>query len=235
MSQLAVTLHTARIRVFVKGMRQDHRDAWTQQREAAANPYIVPLGARVLWRVVAGGWDLLGFEHLTGRGADYSPASADLALVVEAMTALGGVPSPDPDVELAEAGQRWSAYLDDPADVTLFTGTALLHIDWNPTNVLITAADAAHLVDWSHTTRGAAWTDPACWVVWLGFAGHTPQEAERWAAEVPAWCWAPIRALDLFVTAQARFWQATADAHFHPWTQRLRDAAAQWVTYRTGA
>ncbi len=80
---------------------------------------------------VAGGWDLLGFEHLTGHGADYSPASADLPLVVEAMTALGRIPCPDPDVELEEAGQRWSGYLDDPADAALFTGAALLHTDWS--------------------------------------------------------------------------------------------------------
>lgn len=71
-SQIAVTLDTASGRVFVKGMRRDHADAWTQQREAAVNPHVVPLGPRLLWRVTAGGWDLLGFEHLTGRSADYS-------------------------------------------------------------------------------------------------------------------------------------------------------------------
>jgi hypothetical protein len=36
-------------------------------------------------------------------------------------------------MELEEAGQRWSAYLDDAAEAALFTGTAFLHTDWNAT------------------------------------------------------------------------------------------------------
>ncbi|MGW5939083.1 aminoglycoside phosphotransferase [Streptomyces celluloflavus] len=241
-SQLAVTLDTARGRVFVKGMRQDHAEAWTQRREADVGPHIVPLGPRLLWHVTAGGWDLLGFEHLTGRSADYGPASADLPLVVEAMTALGRIACPE--VELADAGQRWAAYLDDPADARLFTGTALLHTDWHHTNVLITGPDAAppgntprptdtaRLIDWPWATRGAAWIDPACWIVWLGFAGHDPQQAERWAAKVPAWSTAPAGALDLFATAQARFWQETEATYPNAWTHGLRDAADRWAAHR---
>lgn len=140
---------------------------------------------RLLWRVTGGGWDLLGFERLAGRSADYSPASADIPLVVEAMTALGRVACPD--VKLKDAGQRWGVYLDDPADAGLFIGTALLHTDWHHTNVLITGADAARLIDWAWPTRGAAWIDPACWIVWLIFAGHGPHEAEQWTTKVPAW------------------------------------------------
>jgi hypothetical protein len=49
-------------------------------------------------------------EH--GRSADYSPASADIPPVVEAMTVLGRVAWPN--VELKDAGQRCGAYLDDP-------------------------------------------------------------------------------------------------------------------------
>lgn len=231
-SQIAVTLDTVNGRVFVKGMRQDHARAWTQQCEAVVNPHVVPIGPRLLWRVTADGWDLLGFEHLTGRSADFSPASTDIFLVVEAMAALGRIPCPD--VELKDAGQRWGAYLDDPADAALFTGTALLHTDWNHTNALITGTDAVWLVDWAAATRGAAWIDPACWVVWLIFAGHAPSEAEQWAAKAPAWSTAPARALDLFAAAQARGWQRIADKHPHAWTHRLRDAAAQWAIYRTG-
>ena len=40
-------------------------------------------------------------------------------------------------------------------------------------------------------TRGAAWIDPACWIVWLVFAGHVPREAEQRAIKVPAWFTAP--------------------------------------------
>lgn len=72
-SQIAVTLDTRGGRVFIKGMRQDHREALTLQREAAVNPHVVPVAPRSLWRGTAGGWDLLGFEHVAGRAADYSP------------------------------------------------------------------------------------------------------------------------------------------------------------------
>ncbi|MDX3854156.1 hypothetical protein [Streptomyces sp. AK02-01A] len=113
-------LDTARGRNFVKGMRRDHAEAWTQQREAAINSYVVPLGPKVLWRTAVGGWDLLGFEHLVGRSAGYSSGSADLPLVVEAMTALGCLGCPD--VELEDAEKRWGAHLDDPADADLFAG-----------------------------------------------------------------------------------------------------------------
>ncbi|MBH1938290.1 aminoglycoside phosphotransferase [Streptomyces sp. AV19] len=230
-SKIAVKLDTARGRVFVKGMRQDHAETWTQQREEAVNPYVVPLGPRVLWRTGAGGWDLLGFEHLVGRSADYSPGSADLPVVVEALTALGHLGCPD--VELEDAGKRWGVHLDDPADAELFAGTALLHTDWNPSNVLITAPDTARHLDWPWATRGAGWIDPACWIVWLVFSGHTPHEAEQWAAKVPVWSTAPDRALDVFSTAHAQYWKRTADDHPNEWTLGLRDAAARWARYRT--
>jgi hypothetical protein len=63
--------------------------------------------------------------------------------------------------------------------------------------------------------RGAAWIDPACWVVRFVFAGHPPDEAEQWATKVPVGSTAPVRALGLFATAQARFWQRTANDHPH--------------------
>ncbi|SDG51979.1 hypothetical protein SAMN05421505_1058 [Sinosporangium album] len=224
---MAVTLDTASGRVFVKGMRIDHPEAWTQEREARLSPHVIPLGPRLLWRVAAGGWDLLGFEHLIGRGAEYGTASTDLPLVAAAMTAIGRLPRLE--VELVPIEQRWGNHLD---DLSLLAGNTLLHTDWNPTNVLITAKGEVRLVDWPWATRGAAWIDPACWVVWLIFAGQTPPEAERWAAKVPAWSTAPARGLDLFATVQARFWKNTAAAHFSPWTDRLRAAATRWAAHR---
>ncbi|MFC3995549.1 protein kinase [Nocardiopsis sediminis] len=223
-------LDTSQGRFFVKGMRRDHPEAWTQQREAAINPHVVPLGPRVLWRTTAGGWDLLGFEYLVARSVGYDPGSAGLPLVVDAMTALGRLDLPD--VELEAADERWGVHLDDPADADLFAGDALLHTDWNPSNVLITGPGTAWLVDWPWATRGAGWVDPACWIVWLVLSGHTPYEAEQWAAKVPAWSTASGRALDLFSAADARSWQRIADGRPNEWTLGLRDAAARWAGYR---
>jgi hypothetical protein len=228
-SQIAVSLETESGPVFVKGMRQDHEDAWTQQREAAVNPHVVPLGPRMLWQVTAGGWDLIGFEHVGGRAADISPASADLPMVVDMLTAVGQIPCPK--LTLKEAGRRWGKYLDDRADGALFKGTALVHSDMNPTNMLITDK-GPYLVDWPMATRGAPWIDAACLVVWLVYAGHTPHSAEQWAAKIPAWSTASAHALDLFAIAQTRFWRDTADEYTNKVTLKLRDSASRWAIHR---
>ncbi|WP_335938034.1 aminoglycoside phosphotransferase [Streptomyces sp. PTD5-9] len=247
-SPFAAVLDTARGRFFVKGVRRDHPLAWTQAREAAVNPYVVPVGPRLRWRVTADGWDLLGFAYVAGRGADYAPGSADLPLVVDAMTALGRITCPGVELEAAE--ERFGSRLDDPADAALLAGTALLHTDWFHTNVHIDDGDGGrdggdgeggrgdgrgarvHVVDWAWATRGAAWVDPACWVVWLGFAGHGPYEAEQWAAKVPAWSAASAHELDVAAVALRRYWRSTEEEHPNDWTRRLRGAADRWAADR---
>ncbi|WP_051831720.1 hypothetical protein [Streptomyces violens] len=231
-SQFTATLETASGRVFVKGVRQEGELAWTHGREAAINPYVVPLSPKTLWRVTTDGWDLLGFEHVTGRSADYSPGSPDIPLVVDILTELGGIACPE-GVEVERAEERWAKHAADPADATLFKGDALLHTDWFYTNVFVTGPDRARLIDWAWPTRGAAWIDPACWVVWMVFCGHTPQQAEQWAAKVPSWSAAPARSLDRFALAHTGYWQAMADEYPNDWTFGLRDAAARWAAHRS--
>ncbi|WP_409474959.1 aminoglycoside phosphotransferase [Streptomyces sp. HC307] len=230
-SEIAATLDTSAGRVFVKGLRCDHPRAWTQQREAAINPHVAPLAPRLLWRIDDGEWNLLGFEHLDGRPADYGPSSSDLPLVAEAIITLASVPAPS-EIELKQIEQRFADYVDTPDDAKLLSGDTLLHTDWTPDNVLI-VDHAARVVDWAWPTRGAAWIDAACWVVWLISAGHTLEAAEQWAAKTPAWATAPTRALDVFATAQQRLWEGiAADAPDVPWKRGLADAAARWSAYR---
>ncbi|MFB7914635.1 aminoglycoside phosphotransferase [Streptomyces sp. NPDC056061] len=242
-SQFVAVLDTAAGRCFVKGVHRDQPLVWTQAREAAVNPYVVPVGPKLLWRATTTDWDLLGFAYVPGRSADYAPGSADLPLVVEAMTTLGRIPCPG--IEVEDAVERFGGLLDDPADAALFAGTALLHTDWFHTNVHIAdgvAADAGtgdgrggvHVVDWAWATRGAAWIDPACWVVWLGFAGHGPYEAEQWAAKVPAWSTASAHELDAAALALQRYWRSTEEEHPNDWTHRLRGAADRWAAHRLG-
>ncbi len=183
-SEIAVVVHTSLGATFVKGLRSDHRRVWTQQREAEINPYVLTVTPRLRWHVETDGWNLLGFERVNGRRVDYSPGSPDLPKVVHVMRRLAEIPCPG--LPLKSAPQRWASYTHDPE---LFTGDQLLHTEWSPGNVLIN--DTAHLVDWAWPTRGAAWIDPACWVVWLVASGHSPQSAQDWQRSSPPFVWRP--------------------------------------------
>ncbi|MFD0685938.1 aminoglycoside phosphotransferase [Actinomadura fibrosa] len=225
-SQIAVAVRTSRGRTFVKGLRDDHPRVWTQECEKRINPYVRHLSATLQWAVERDGWNLLGFEHLDGHAANYSPGSRDLPTIADALRRLQDVPCPD--VPMKRAEQRWAAYTDTP---DLFAGDRLLHTEWTPTNVLI--GDRAHILDWAWPTRGAAWIDPACWAVWLIASGHTPAQAEAWAACLPSWNDAPRPGVDAFVRAQAAMWADIASADPEPWIQRLADAGRHWDTHRS--
>ncbi|MGW8399710.1 phosphotransferase family protein [Streptomyces lydicus] len=230
-SEIAVRLHTAERSVFVKGLRTDHPRVWTQEREAQTNPYVVGIAPRLLWRINRGQWDLLGFEDIDGRHADYAPGSADLPLIADAMRRLGEIPCPD--LPLKKMSDRLRSYVDDTAVLASFDGDCLLHTDWNHANVLVT--DRARLVDWAWASRGAGWIDPALWVIWLISCGHTPAEAEQWASRVPAWAGPPPEAVDAFAAASARLWDEIAGADPDEWTRRIQLAASTWSTHRRTA
>jgi hypothetical protein len=234
-SHLAIVIDTegehAVERTFVKGIPVDDPEVWTQRREAALGPHVQPLGPALRWQITAGGWDLLGFDYIAGHFADYR-IDADLAATTVAMASLPRLHCP-PEIELNDAVRRWGRYAD-PAEQELFSGTALLHTDWNYSNVIIGEAGEAHLVDWPWATRGAAWIDPACWIVWLVFAGREPAEAEQWTALIPAWHTATGRQLDAFSAALAGEWADTAHRHPNVWTHSLRDAARRWAQHREG-
>ncbi|MEV0849273.1 aminoglycoside phosphotransferase [Streptomyces sp. NPDC049954] len=229
-SSLSALAHTAGGVVFLKGLRAEHRWVWTQQREADINPHVTPLAPRLLFHVIAGGWDLLGFEAIDGHHADYSPGSPDLPKVTGALKELAALPCPGIELRLAE--QRLAGYMADPADTEAFAGDALLHTDWNNHNVLITH-DRAHLVDWGWATRGAAWLDPAHWVIWLIAAGHMPAAAEETVAFLPAWALAPSRAVDAFADASANLWEEIAGSAPDDWTVNLLNAARLWQQHRS--
>ncbi|MEV0114129.1 aminoglycoside phosphotransferase [Streptomyces sp. NPDC050844] len=228
-SALHVPLHSARGTVFLKRLRTDHRCVWTQQREADINPYVTPLAPSLLFHTVTDGWDILGFEAGDGHHADYSPGSADLPKVAAAMRQLGEIPCLD--IELRRAEQRLAGYVDTPTDAEAFKGDTLLHTDWNNHNVLV-ADGRAQLVDWGWAPRGAAWLDPAYWIIWLIAAGHNPVEAETWAARIPSWSSAPDADVDVFAEANTRVWTEIAGRSPDTWTARLLSAAERWHDHR---
>jgi len=217
-SELAVIIND---RYFVKGLREGHPRVWTQEQEKAVNPYVRHVSAPLEWGVVADGWSLLGFGYMPGRQASYRPGSPDLELITEMMSKLPAAPG---NLDLKRAEQRWSGYSEQAG---LFAGDHLSHTDWSPGNVLV--ADDARLVDWAWPTRGTAWIDPACWIVWLIACGHSPAQAESHAARVPAFAQAPGRAMTAFSAAQAAMWDEIGKEAPHP---GLAAAAVGWHRYR---
>lgn len=230
-SALAAVVYTERERVFVKGMRNDNPGVVAQQREADINPHVRALASELLWHLPdSHGWNVLGFQYIDGRVADYRPGSADLPLVLDTLRALGQKTCPDL-ASVKEAGKRWASYLDDPADAALFAGDALLHTDYNPDNLLI-ADGRGYLIDWAWPTRGASWIDPCCLLIGMIADGHTARDAEAWTSQVPAWHTAPPGALDVFARACVRMWQSIADQDPQPWKQRMAEAAREWADAR---
>lgn len=229
-SAVALFLDTERGTVFLKGLPADHPGVVAQRREAVVNPYVRPVSPRLLWQAQIGGWDLLAFERALGRHADYAPGSADLPAVVDVVNRLGRLSCPRLP-EFKRAADRWCSYLDDGADVELLTGETLLHTDYNPFNVLVHDGRAA-LLDWAWPTLGAAFIDPACLVLRLLAAGHSPAGAEAVVAACPAWTAAPRRAVDVFVTASARLWAEIAGADPVGFKTAMARGAARWQQHR---
>jgi len=229
-SEIAVRLSTDRGTIFLKGLSCDHPRSWTQRREAEVAPYTGALAPALLWRLETCGWDLLAFDFVDGRHADYTADSPDLVLLAEALTRLAALPAPPLDLKRAE--NRWASYIPDPDHRTALAGSTLSHTDFNPENVLITP-DAAVLADWAWATLAAPWVDPALACIWLIATGRqSPAQAETWASQAPAWRAAPADGLSAFATANARLWSEIADESPGTWSRTLRDAALQYAAFR---
>ena len=227
-SAIAVRLQTHTGGVFVKGVPLAHPQIRAQQREADVNPYLPASSPRLLWHVQAGGWDLLGFELLRGVHADFRRGSVDLPKVVEALNLLGTTVCAKPF--LARVDERWANFTP-PSALPELRGIHLLHTDLAPRNILVDD-DRAHLIDWAWPARGPAWVDPAIWIIHLIDAGHTPAEAENWAAHVSVWHRGSRTAIDVFAHANAALWAEIAAHDSSEWKKRLADSARQWSEYR---
>jgi hypothetical protein len=174
-SPLAAIVDTRDGKVFVKGLPADHPRVITQKHEAAVASVVSRISPALLWHFDEAAWNVLGFAHISGRAADYSPGSPDLDLVVSLMEELSRVRVAVDLGPLKRAEDRWRTYTDDPADALALAGGSLAHTDWMPDNVLI-AKGRAWLVDWAWPTLAAAWIDPASWL--LRIMAHA---ARTWA------------------------------------------------------
>jgi hypothetical protein len=233
-SPLAAVIETRDGKVFVKGLPSDHRRVITQTREAAAAPLVTHISPALLWHFDEAGWNVLGFEYIPGRPADYSPGSPDLDLIVELMEELGKIEVPADPGPLKFAEDRWKSYVDDPADALVLAGTALTHTDWMPDNVLISQG-RAWLIDWAWPTLGAAWIDPACWLLRMMARGHTARQAEALAARLPAYATADPRHVDVFARANVSMWDEIEQLNKSPWAKTMAHTARTWAASRAGA
>jgi hypothetical protein len=231
-SPLAAIIDTSAGKVFAKGLPSGHRRVITQAREAAVAPLVGGISPALLWHFDEAGWNVLGYEYADGRHADYSPGSPDLDRLVQLMDALSEIKVPDDAGPFKRAEDRWKPYLDDPEAASVFASPVLTHSDWTPDNVLV-SPDRAWLIDWAWPTLGAAWTDPACWVLRLmASGGHTAPEAERQASRLPAFRAADPAHIDLFAVANVRLWDEITQSNTSAWTTKMAQAAKSWAACR---
>lgn len=203
--RMAAVLATPEGRVFVKGVPlDDARGCAAQRMEATVNRTVskVGVGPELRWHVTAGGWDLLGFDHIEGHHADLSATSADLAAVADVLDA--GQELRAPEGRVPSFADRFVDVLDDD-ELALLQGEVLLHTDTNPHNLLVTT-DRAQVVDWAMPAAGPAWVDVAYAAVRLMEADCTAVEALEWAGRFESWKAADPRAVGAFVAGTCRSW-----------------------------
>ncbi|HET9972437.1 MAG TPA: hypothetical protein VFQ68_29665 [Streptosporangiaceae bacterium] len=231
-SPLAAVIDARDGTVFAKGLPSAHRRVITQAREAAVAPLVKEISPALLWHFDEAGWNVLGYQYAAGRHADYSPGSADLDRLVQFMDTLSAIKVPDDPGPFKRAEDRWKPYHDAPETAAVLAGPILTHSDWTPDNVLVSDR-RAWLIDWAWPTLGAAWTDPACWVLRLmACGGHTAHEAERQASRLPAFQAADPAYVDLFAAANVRLWDEIARSSTSDWTTKMAQAAKSWAAYR---
>ncbi|MFD8545616.1 phosphotransferase [Streptomyces sp. NPDC059649] len=204
---VAVRLVTGDGAFFVKGVPvEDGRGREAQRWEVTVSPLVGPASPVLRWQVVAGGWDLLVFDHVDGEHADLSRPS-NRALVARVLRSVQGVAAP---AGVPSFAARFADVLD-AEQLALLSGSALLHTDTNPHN-LLTGAGRAWLVDWAMTAAGPAWVDVAYTAVRLMEADVAAREALDWAAQFPSWRAADRVAVEAFVAGVCRQWESVVGA-----------------------
>ena len=257
-------------RVFAKGIPANHflagkyRDEATTCRQLpAATP-----APRLRWDGELAGWVVLVFDDIDGRHPRLSPGSPDVSQVVAMTAGLAAILTPCPDrsaplaaAELAGLVHGWRELAADPppdlddwthrhlADLAALEtgwleaadGDTLLHGDINASNLLVDPAGKVWLVDWAQPVRGAGWIDVADLIPHLILGGHTPAQAERTLAAVPAWTRTPPGIITSYAVAFAGYWARSSRLPAPPGVPNIRayqaraaKAALGWTAHRAG-
>lgn len=231
-SDLTALIDAERGRFFVKAVRNrpgGRRDSIL--REGLINSAVQPISPTIRWQAEDDAWIALGFEAVEGRSARFEPRSSDLPEITGALKRIGQVLVPEKARQWVET--RWDRFADNEGEAALFRGSALLHTDINPSNVMV-GDQTVWVVDWAWPTLGAAFIDPALLALQLVAAGHSAGSAESWAARCPGWIDAEPQAIDAFAMANLRMYQHLAkrkpDAD---WLGAMATAAEDWLKYRS--
>lgn len=245
-------------RVFCKGIGDAEGKRGAMHRhEADINPWLPSaIAPRLRWRTEVDGWLLLGFDRVPGRHADLAPGSPDLLLVAEMMAVLGrDLPqAPEGTASLAEQWARTAAWrrlakdtpddLDDWARghldqlvelesraIELADGDRLIHTDLHPLNILVND-ERARVVDWAWSRRGAPAVDVAFLIARLIVAGHSPEDAERWAEQLAVWRETPDTARDALAVAIWGIWEYLERTQPLAHRAKLTAAVRRWAYQR---
>jgi hypothetical protein len=249
-SEIAVSLLAVDGRFFCKGVKADDPQSFMHRNEAAVNPFLPEgLAPRLLWQIEEEGWLLLGFEHVSGQHANFSPGSPHLPMLAEAVRVISTTDAPPASSVKREMGKQWATALDRELAMELpkgahewsrenavtiaewarrapgyMDGTTLIHSDLNPFNFLI--SDTARVVDWAWWRSGAPWIDGAQVAVRLIAAGHEPPDAETWAGQLEGFRTADPDGITAYTASLVRLWErkfAGTDA---------TEGARRWFEYR---
>ncbi|MGW5156048.1 hypothetical protein ACWEPN_11275 [Nonomuraea wenchangensis] len=234
--------------VFLKAIDRTHEAARLHLRERWAGenlPEDTP-APRMLWADTLGGWHAAVWEYVgdNTRHADLSPASPDLAPVLDTMALLGAILTPCPNGAMPVSDNvralvtKGRALLDGPIgelpDRELFEeafegldpahlrGDTLLHYDLSASNLLVTG-QRVKVVDWSFAARGAAWLDAALFAPRLVEAGHAPGKVDALLTTLTPWKSAPRPAVAGIAAAWTLFREYKA--RYGP--KEIRDARAR--------
>ncbi|MEW2353956.1 phosphotransferase [Spirillospora sp. NPDC029432] len=231
-ADISGTVHADGGRLFIKAARKiapdrDGPEVRSLRWEAAINPHVTEYAPRLHWSVEAGGWLVLGFEHVEARHADYTPGSPDLDVLAKVIDGLQARRAPEV-LEGKRVERRWEAF----ADVSALAGDTLLHADLNAANVLISDDGTVHVVDWTFTGRGAPFLEMALLIPWLMEAGHSPAAAEEWVSRFSAWTAADPDVITRFSRVFADKWQANHATNQAGWAAGLAARARRWADHR---
>ncbi|WP_436764081.1 phosphotransferase [Streptosporangium sp. V21-05] len=259
---LAARLDTPAGRMFVKAIPEDSPSMRLYQRERLVGtvmPESMP-APRMVWSGHTAGWIMLMFEYVdVRRTVDFTPGSPDLPDVLDVVRALGERLTPNPGAAVPSVADNVefltrradSLLADPPADLRslpayrsararldwdAIAGTTLLHADLHEDNLLV-GVDGVRLIDWGLACQGAAWVETALLIPRFILSGHTPEQAEQAAGQVPAWKTAP----EATVTGLAAVWSLFREFVSRNGPERIRASRARaaaagrdWVEYRIG-
>ncbi|WP_143268495.1 hypothetical protein [Amycolatopsis vastitatis] len=104
-------------------------------------------------------------------------------------------------------------------------GLCAVHGNVSSSSVLLTAS-GPRLTGWHDVAKAPDWVDPAVFAVHLVADGHSPEDAEGWVAQVPAWKKASTDSIDAFAVSLLGRWLLAGRS------VKLKTAVRQYVKYR---